>query len=55
VEEENNLLDHEIIVYTNYTRTLALDSMLRHILLIQLISIRSEGGQVPGLNRPPTH
>jgi hypothetical protein len=29
--------------------------MLRHILVIQMISVRPEGGQVPGLNKPLTH
>ncbi len=55
VEGEKNLIDHEIINYTNHTIILALNSMLRHILVIQTIIVRPEGGQVPGLNRPLTH
>ena len=40
VEGENNLIDHKINVYTNHNiRMSALDSKLRHILVIQLISI----------------
>ena len=55
MEGENNLMDHDIIDYTNHTIISALDSMVRHVLAIQLISVRPEGGLVPGLNRPLTH
>jgi hypothetical protein len=55
VEGNTNQLPHKIIAYTNHTRTSSLDSMLRHILVIQMISVRHEGGQVPGLNKPLTH
>ena len=55
MEGENNLMDHGIIVYTNHNIIPALDSMVPHIIEIQMISVRPEGGQVPGLNRPLTH
>ena len=44
VEGENNSTDHDIIDYTNHTIISALDSKVRHILAIQMISVRPEGG-----------
>ena len=55
VEGNTNQLQHKIIAYTNHTRTSSLNSLLRHILVIQIKSVRPEGGEVPGLNRPLTH
>ena len=55
MEGENYLMDHDILDYTNHTIISAPDSMVRHIIAIQMISVRPEGGQVPGLNRPLTH
>ncbi len=55
MEGENQCMDHDIIDYTNQPILSALDSMVRLLLVIQMISVRSEGGQVPGLNRPLTH
>jgi hypothetical protein len=55
VEGNTNKLEHKIIAYTNHNRTSPLNFLLRHILVIQMISVRSEGGQVPGLNKPLTH
>ncbi len=55
MEGENNFMDHDIIDYTNITLISGLDSMDRHIQAILMISLRPEGGQVPGLNRPLTH
>ncbi len=54
MEGENNSMDHDIIDYTNHTILSSLDSMVRHILVIQMISVRPEGDQVGGLNRPLT-
>jgi hypothetical protein len=48
-------MDHDIIDYKNHTIRSALDSMVRHILAIKMISLRPQGGQVPGLNMPLTH
>ncbi len=55
VERNKNQLQHKIIAYTNHTRTSSRTTLLRHILVIQLISVRHEGGQDPGLNGPLTH
>ncbi len=54
MEGENNLMDRDILDYTNNTIIPAMDSMGRHLLVIQMISVRHEGGKVPGLNRPLT-
>ena len=48
-------MDHDIIDYSNHTIISTPDSMVRHILGIQINSLRPEGGQAPGLNRPLTH
>jgi hypothetical protein len=48
-------MDHHIIDYTNHTIISALDSTDRLLLVLLMISVRPEGGQVPGLNRPLTH
>jgi hypothetical protein len=47
-------MDHAIIDYTNPTIISAMDSMVSLLLVIQMISVRHEGGQVLGLNRPLT-
>ena len=47
-------MDHDIIDYTNHTIISALDSADRLLLFLLMISVISEGGQVPGLNRPLT-
>ncbi len=54
MDREKKLMDHDIIDYINHTMISALDSMVHLLLVIQTISGRSEGGQVPGLNRPLT-
>jgi len=51
---EKKLLDHNIIAYTYQTRTRALNSMLRQLQLMHLISVCIEGDQVSCLICPQT-
>jgi hypothetical protein len=48
-------MDHYIIDYTNHTIISVLDSTDRLLPILLMISVKPEGGQVPGLNRPLTH